>query len=213
MIASLERQTRQLLMTILNRNGFFSYFVLLMMSVVVIHVASMTSPHQSPIRLSSRSSTSSTLSSMVDARDTLPVRMTIIDPSVSSLSDSSPSSASFGSDRRRTLLRGMLGPMITSTVVWKTNPPSAIALQERNEILCGTGFFTNIALYKCTDIGDISDEGKSRPLTTNEQGSMQGLMDKMGMDDSIFEEDNKKKKKTEDKVNIEGKKKKQKEES
>jgi len=62
------------------------------------------------------------------------------------------------------------------------------ALQERNEVLCGTGFFTNIALYKCTEIGDISDEGRPRPLSTTEEGSMQSLMDKMGMDLSVLDE-------------------------
>ena len=69
----------------------------------------------------------------------------------------------------------------------------ASALQARNEALCGTGFFTNIALYKCTDIGDISDEGRSRPLSTTEEGSMQSLMDKMGMDLSVFDEGENKK--------------------
>jgi hypothetical protein len=60
-------------------------------------------------------------------------------------------------------------------------PQPAWALKDRNEALCGTGFFTNIAQYKCTEIGDISDEGKSQPLSNDEEGSMQSLLSKMGM--------------------------------
>lgn len=81
------------------------------------------------------------------------------------------------------------------------NPQPAMALKERNEALCGTGFFTNIALYKCTDIGDISDEGKSPPLSTTEEGSMQSLLGKMGMEDVVFvdEKESKNKKNNENK--------------
>ena len=57
----------------------------------------------------------------------------------------------------------------------------ALALKERNEVLCGTGFFENIAQYLCTDIGDISDEGRSKNFDEKELGSMESLMSKMGV--------------------------------
>jgi hypothetical protein len=57
----------------------------------------------------------------------------------------------------------------------------ALAVKERNEMLCGTGFFTNIAQYMCTDIGDISDEGRSKNFDKKELGSMDSLMSKMGV--------------------------------
>jgi hypothetical protein len=56
-----------------------------------------------------------------------------------------------------------------------------LAVKERNEMLCGTGFFTNIAQYMCTDIGDISDEGRSKNFDEKELGSMDSLMSKMGV--------------------------------
>lgn len=60
------------------------------------------------------------------------------------------------------------------------------ALQERDEALCGTGFFTNIAQYRCTDIGDISDEGKSKGLSSSQEGAVDSLMSKFNMDDSVI---------------------------
>lgn len=62
-------------------------------------------------------------------------------------------------------------------------PPVASALEKRNEALCGTGFFTNIAQYKCTDIGDISGDGKAKELSKDEETSVESLMDKLGLDD------------------------------
>lgn len=61
-----------------------------------------------------------------------------------------------------------------------------MALQAKNEALCGTGFFTNIAQYKCTETGDISDEGKARALSSTEETSMESLMDKLGMSNVDF---------------------------
>lgn len=88
--------------------------------------------------------------------------------------------------------RAFLGTAVSSSVaaILAGSPISTEALQERNEALCGTGFFTNIALYKCTDIGDISDEGRPRSLSSYEQGSMQSLMDKMGVDASSLVDEN-----------------------
>ena len=58
----------------------------------------------------------------------------------------------------------------------------AFALQEKNEALCGTGFFTNIWQYKCTEIGDIEDEGESKALSTNEKSSIDSLMIKFNLE-------------------------------
>lgn len=60
----------------------------------------------------------------------------------------------------------------------------AHAVKPSNEALCGTGFFTNIAQYYCTDIGDISDEGKSRKLSVEETSSLDSLMNKLDLGDS-----------------------------
>ncbi len=81
---------------------------------------------------------------------------------------------------RRALLQ------IVSAGVILLSPQSAVALQARNEALCGTGFFTNIALYKCTEIGDISQDGKAQSLTDTEESSMQSLLDKMGVDAAMM---------------------------
>jgi hypothetical protein len=45
----------------------------------------------------------------------------------------------------------------------------------RNEMLCGTGFFTNIWQYKCTDLGDIEDEGKIKAM--KKEAKMDSLME------------------------------------
>ena len=65
-------------------------------------------------------------------------------------------------------------------------PPPAYALQERNKVLCGTGFFTNVGAWYCTDIGNIGDEGSSKPLSKQEASSVDSLMSKFNFkDDSI----------------------------
>jgi hypothetical protein len=57
----------------------------------------------------------------------------------------------------------------------------AHALKERNEALCNTGFFTNIWEYRCTEIGDISDEAAAREMTSKEQGAVDSLMSKLDL--------------------------------
>jgi hypothetical protein len=57
----------------------------------------------------------------------------------------------------------------------------AQAVKPRNEMLCGTGFFTNIWQYKCTDLGDIEDEGKIKAMSTEEESKMDSLMGKLSM--------------------------------
>eukprot|EP00980_Cylindrotheca_fusiformis_P021435 scaffold8301_cov184-Cylindrotheca_fusiformis.AAC.3 len=44
------------------------------------------------------------------------------------------------------------------------------------------------AQYKCTDLGDISDEGKSRKISTEEIGTMEALLGKMGVADAVNKE-------------------------
>jgi len=60
-------------------------------------------------------------------------------------------------------------------------PLPATAVQERNEALCGTGFFTNIWQYKCTDLGDISDEGIGKELSSSETTAADALLSKMNL--------------------------------
>ena len=79
------------------------------------------------------------------------------------------------------LSRGLSSAALVGSIL--LNPQSnrpALALKPNNEALCGTGFFTNIAQYKCTDIGDISDEGKSRKVSAEEDSRMDSLMSKFG---------------------------------
>jgi hypothetical protein len=55
----------------------------------------------------------------------------------------------------------------------------AFAIKERNDMLCDTGFFTNIAQWYCTDLGDISDEGATKELSRAEQKATDALLFKM----------------------------------
>lgn len=61
-------------------------------------------------------------------------------------------------------------------------PSPAHALKQKNEALCGTGFFEHIYEYKCTAIGDIEDEGYSKGLSQAESGLTDSLMGKLGVD-------------------------------
>jgi hypothetical protein len=65
---------------------------------------------------------------------------------------------------------------------WGLAKPACHALQERNEALCGTGFFTNIWQYKCTDLGDIEDEGMAKDLSDEDQGTVDSLMAKLNLE-------------------------------
>ena len=87
-----------------------------------------------------------------------------------------PTPVKLESLNRRNLIRVLSSAALSSNLV--LNSQSAMALKPNNEALCGTGFFTNIAQYKCTDIGDISDEGQSRKTTAEEESRLDGLMSK-----------------------------------
>jgi len=58
-------------------------------------------------------------------------------------------------------------------------------VQDRNEALCGTGFYTNIWQYKCTDLGDISDEGSAKGLSASEEGAADSLLSKLDLGDGL----------------------------
>jgi hypothetical protein len=61
-------------------------------------------------------------------------------------------------------------------------PRSAWAVQERNEALCGTGFFTNFMEYRCTELGDISDEGLPGSLSDSQSERADALLSKFQLD-------------------------------
>ncbi|KAL9181877.1 hypothetical protein ACHAXT_012220 [Thalassiosira profunda] len=67
-------------------------------------------------------------------------------------------------------------------------PPPAHALQEKNELLCGTGFFTNVGAWYCTDIGNIGDEGRSKPMSGEAAASVDSLMGKFDLEGGDFGE-------------------------
>lgn len=58
-------------------------------------------------------------------------------------------------------------------------PQESQALQKKNEALCGTGFFEHIYEYKCTTIGDISDEAKSKSMDESMEIQTDLLMERL----------------------------------
>ena len=70
------------------------------------------------------------------------------------------------------------------TLLFNVGNVANAVVDERNELLCGTGFFTNIYQYKCTEIGDIENEGKSKDLSSSELSSVSSLMDKLELSSS-----------------------------
>ena len=95
------------------------------------------------------------------------------------------------SDRRNVLFRMGTRALLTTISVPSIvclHPSSALALKQKNEALCGTGFFEHIYEYKCTSIGDIEDEGTSKELSSAETGVTDSLMGKLGFDtDDVIE--------------------------
>ncbi len=72
----------------------------------------------------------------------------------------------------------------TTATIMTANPSPANALQKRNEALCGTGFFEHFNEFRCTAIGDISDEGGAKKLNENESMAADSLMGKLGLSTS-----------------------------
>lgn len=91
-----------------------------------------------------------------------------------------------------------LATLFTSTVVATTllfsvsTVEPAYALKPRNEALCSTGFFTNIAQRMCTDLGDITDEGYVRELSDTQSSTADSLLSKFNLDsdDAFMDETN-----------------------
>mmetsp|Transcript_26004 Transcript_26004/g.29091 ORF Transcript_26004/g.29091 Transcript_26004/m.29091 type:complete len:252 (-) Transcript_26004:731-1486(-) len=85
--------------------------------------------------------------------------------------------------RRNTLVRmGTTTSLFLTIMMAATVPTPALALRNKNEALCGTGFFEHIYEYKCTSIGDIEDEGTSKKLGQVEINVADNLMAKLGLD-------------------------------
>jgi len=91
--------------------------------------------------------------------------------------------------RRNTLVRmGTTTSLFLTIMMAATVPTPALALRNKNEALCGTGFFEHIYVYKCTSIGDIEDEGTSKKLGQVEINVADNLMAKLGLDtDDVLE--------------------------
>ncbi|GMH99503.1 hypothetical protein TrLO_g5871 [Triparma laevis f. longispina] len=68
-------------------------------------------------------------------------------------------------------------------------PKRASATKPRNEALCSTGLFTNFMPERCTDLGDITDDGFSKDLSDSESAGIDSLMSKFDLDtNSTFTE-------------------------
>ena len=94
-------------------------------------------------------------------------------------------------NNRRTFVSQTLGILTLTSATYTTQTQQAHALQERNEALCGTGFFEHFNEFKCTPIGDISDEGTTKSLSDNEMKQVDSLMGKLGMMDVEIVDDQK----------------------
>lgn len=88
------------------------------------------------------------------------------------------------SPERKTLSRRSTLARVTSLSSWFLFQEEALAVKEKNEALCATGFFTNIWQYKCTELGDIEDEGQVKGLSEKEMDAADSLMAKFNLDDS-----------------------------
>ena len=88
-----------------------------------------------------------------------------------------------GDERRLLLGKSRRSFLVQSMIMVATTCGTAVgdghAIEPRNEALCSTGFFTNIAQYYCTDIGNISDEGKIKDLSTNQEMATDSLLSKL----------------------------------
>ena len=100
----------------------------------------------------------------------------------------SESSTSMVIDRNR---RSFFVSLVIFPTLSSNTIPSANAVTPKNEILCNTGLFENFQEYRCTSLGDISDEGKVKEIDAKEQGSMDSLLSKMGVEDAVDEIDRK----------------------
>jgi len=107
--------------------------------------------------------------------------------------------------RRNAIQKCLMGIFVTGSGAATTAPRPSWALKPRNEALCGTGFFTNYLEYRCTDIGDISDEGKSTAFSSGDAGAADSLLNKLNLNldlnDTPQRDDSKKSESTLDDTN------------
>jgi len=82
-------------------------------------------------------------------------------------------------NNRRDFLSSTLALVTVAPLI--SQPEPAHALQSRDEKLCGTGLFEHFQEYRCTQIGNILDEGTSKDLSSAEKGSTDSLMSKLGV--------------------------------
>ena len=85
-------------------------------------------------------------------------------------------------------------PVLMAFGVVAARPQAALAVKERNEALCGTGFFTNIWEYRCTELGNIADEGIGKSFSAAELGTADSLLSKLNLDGSSSSTTNKQQK-------------------
>ena len=90
---------------------------------------------------------------------------------------------------RRQVVKWGLPLLLGATCPAVALTPPALALRERNEALCATGFYTNIWQYKCTEIGDISDEGTKVSLSKQEEVATDSLLSKLELTSTNAESD------------------------
>jgi hypothetical protein len=95
---------------------------------------------------------------------------------------SSCTSLAHPSSRRRLLTTTTTkGSVLFGFLLAVGKPTAAQAVKPKNEALCGTGFFENIWQYKCTELGDIQDEGIPSTLSPEQQGATDSLMGKLNL--------------------------------
>lgn len=112
----------------------------------------------------------------------LPLQLTI-PPFSSSSSSLSAQETLLPPVSRRSFVASTANAAAAASLFLVLSPPkSASALQKKNEALCNTGFFENIWQYRCTDLGDISDEGRTTQLSESQEGSVESLMGKLQLD-------------------------------
>ena len=85
---------------------------------------------------------------------------------------------------RRILFQKTLVASGLFTAATLMSPMPSLALKQRNEQLCATGFFTNYLEYRCTDIGDISDEGQKTTFSNKDEEAADSLMDRLNLMDN-----------------------------
>ena len=106
-----------------------------------------------------------------------------VSPQPSSLKNINNHNQPNSSTNRRSFL-SLPSVLLLSSSSLSFFPSNANALKPKNDALCGTGFFEHIYEYKCTSIGDIEDEGKTKEMNSNEVGLTDSLMGKLNLSSS-----------------------------